>query len=87
MLTRKTAKSGYELRGADEEARFNLTLAELLKTEYGITLPELEQELPKDSSGIDVQAVFSAVRKAIRGQAGWEVEGSAPWVSSPLPNI
>ncbi len=74
VLTRKTAKSGYELRGADEEARFNLTLAELLKTEYGITLPELEQELPKDSSGIDVQAVFSAVRKAIRGQAGWEVE-------------
>ena len=72
-LTRPTVRAGFTLRGTDEESRMNMSLLELLKTEYGMRLPELEGELPTDTSGLDVPRIFNIVRKAITGQPGWEV--------------
>ena len=72
-LTRKSVKSGFRLQTTDEEARINLTLLELLKTEYELRIPELEGELPTDKSGLDVPAIFNHVRRAIKDYDGWEV--------------
>ncbi len=72
-LTRPSVKAGFVLRGTDEESRMNLTLLELLKTEFGIRLPELEGDLPTDDSGLDVDRIFNLVRSAICHMAGWEV--------------
>ncbi len=73
-LTRPSVKSGFTLRGNDEEPRMNMTLLELLKTEFGLTIPELEGDLPTDKSGLDVAKIFNIVRAAIDTQPGWEVE-------------
>ncbi len=72
-LTRKSVKSGFRLQTTDEEPRINLTLLELLKTEYDLRIPELEGELPTDKSGLDITAIFNIVRRAIRDFDGWEV--------------
>ena len=73
-LTRPSVKAGFTLRGRDEEPRMNMTLLELLKTEFGLSIPELEGELPTDKSGLDVAKIFNIVRAAIDTQQGWEVE-------------
>lgn len=72
-LTRKSVKSGFRLQTSDEESRINLTLLELLKTEYDLRLPELEGELPTDKSGLDISKIFNTVRHAIKDIDGWEV--------------
>ena len=73
-LTRPSVKAGFTLRGTDEEPRMNMTLLELLKTEFGISIPELEGELPTDHSGLDVPRIFNILRAAIDSLPGWEVE-------------
>jgi len=73
-LTRKSVKSGFRLQTTDEEPRINLTLLELLKTEYDLRIPALEGELPTDKAGLDIAAIFSTVRRAIKDFDGWEVE-------------
>ncbi len=73
-LTRPSVKAGFTLRGTDEEPRLNMTLLELLKTEFGITIPELEGDLPTDKSGLDVPRIFNILRTAIDSLPGWEVE-------------
>lgn len=72
-LVRPSVRDGYTLRGLDEETRVNLTLLQFLKTEHSIRLPELEGDLPADASGVDVAAVFSAMRRGVAGMEGWEV--------------
>ena len=72
-LTRPSIKSGFVLRGYDEETRINLTLLEYLKTEYELTIPELEGDLPTDNYGLDTQLIFNMVRRAITSKEGWEV--------------
>lgn len=72
-LTRKSVKSGFRLQTTDEEPRINLTLLELLKTEYDLRIPELEGDLPTDKSGLDLPKIFNTVRRAIKDFDGWEV--------------
>ena len=72
-LNRTSVRDGFTLKGIDEEANINHTLLELLKVEYTIRIPELEGELPKDDSGIDVSRIFDIMRAAISGVSGWEV--------------
>ncbi len=72
-ISRKSVKSSFTLRTSDEETRINLTLLELLKTEYALNIPELEGELPSDKSGIDVAQIFDITRRAIKDIEGWEV--------------
>ncbi len=72
-ISRKSVKSNFTLRTSDEETRINLTLLELLKTEYALNLPELEGDLPTDKSGLDVPQIFDIVRRAIKDIDGWEV--------------
>ncbi len=72
-LKRISVRAGFRLCSAGEEPATNLTLLELLKTEYGLRIPVLEGELPHDEAGVDVAAILRAVRNAIADFPGWEV--------------
>lgn len=74
-LKRKSATSRMELSLHDDEPTFNLTLLEMLRQDFELTIPELEGELPRDRSGIDVQKVWDRVRSAVRDVPGFEVLG------------
>jgi very-short-patch-repair endonuclease len=71
-LSRKSARSGYRLRAADDEPVVNPALAEYLRLDFGIALPELP-----DSASIaddyDLQTLLSAVTQLIAGKRGWSV--------------
>ena len=72
QLTRKSARSGYRVRAADDDPVINPALAEYLRLDFGIALPELP-----DSASIaddyDLQTLYSAVSQAIATRRGWTV--------------
>ncbi|MBA4502121.1 DUF4011 domain-containing protein [Marinobacterium marinum] len=73
-LERRSAQAPVKLSQlADEEPIFNLTLIEMLQADYDITLDQLRNDLPKDESGIDVEAIWTIVRAAIQEQPGFIV--------------
>ena len=76
-LTRRSATSGYKLSHHEDEVRFNATLLQFLKQDFGLRIPALEGALPTDGSGIDVQAVFETARTAVRDTPGFEVSEEA----------
>jgi very-short-patch-repair endonuclease len=71
-LSRKSARSGYRMRAADDEPVVNPALAEYLRLDFGITLPELPDSatVPDD---YDLQTLLSAVTQLIAGRRGWSV--------------
>lgn len=71
-LVRKSSKN-YKLRIRDEEPQFNITLLEMLRTDYGIVIGGLDP-LPKDDSGIDMFKVMTIIRKAVMQMPRWDVE-------------
>lgn len=72
-LERKSALSGVVMTQHEDEPRFNLTLLELLRQDFELTIPELEGELPRDHSGIDVARIWRSVRHAVKEMPGFEV--------------
>jgi very-short-patch-repair endonuclease len=71
-LSRKSARSGYRIRAADDEPVVNPALAEYLRLDFGMALPELPDSatIPDD---YDLQTLLSAVTQAITGRRGWSV--------------
>jgi very-short-patch-repair endonuclease len=72
-LDRKSALSGVVMSQHEDEPRFNLTLLELLRQDFELTIPKLEGSLPTDASGIDVPQIWRLVRDAVKDMAGFEV--------------
>ncbi|MGF7159194.1 very-short-patch-repair endonuclease [Rhodoligotrophos appendicifer] len=72
-LARKNVRAGFRLKLHEEEARFNPTLLQLLRQDFKLAIPELEQGLPTDESGIDVEKVWRIMRAHVRDLKGWEV--------------
>lgn len=72
QLERKSAVAGYIARPTDDDPIVNPALAELLRKNYGIALPDLPDpaEIADD---YDLQAFLQAVRDAVAAQEGWEV--------------
>ena len=64
--------NNYIIRKRDEDIILNITLVELLKQSFKISLDGLK-ELPKDESGVDVNQVFNIVRGVILEQKRWDV--------------
>jgi len=75
-IIRKSAQKGYIIRSREEETLINITLLEMLRQDFGITISGLE-ELPRDESGVDVRRIFNILRKAIMSQPRWDVEEHA----------
>lgn len=74
QIERKSVRAPLRIKHHDDEPRFNATLLEMLRTDFQITIPALEGELPTDDSGIDLPRVFTLVREAVKDTAGFEVE-------------
>lgn len=72
-LNRKSARSGFTLVLHDDEPRFNPTLIEMLRQDFKLHLGVTDGELPRDDTGLDVQAIWKAVSHAIKDIKGWEV--------------
>jgi len=75
-IIRKSSLKGYVIRTREEETMMNITLLEMLRQNFGITISGLDP-LPKDNSGSDVKLIFSIIRKGIMGQKKWDVEEQA----------
>jgi very-short-patch-repair endonuclease len=75
-LERKSALSGVTMRHHEEEPRFNLTLLELLRQDFNLDIPGLDGPLPVSvaGSGIDVRAILTMVRRAVKDMSGFEVQ-------------
>ena len=72
-LERTSVRSGFKIVGHDDEPRFNTTLLEMLRRDFRIEIPRLDEALPEDESGIDVPAVWNRVRLAVKEAPGFEV--------------
>lgn len=67
-------QQGYRLSSAEGESRINLTLLELLRQEFDVSMPELEGELPHDEHGVNFLRILEIVRAAIGKFTEWQVE-------------
>ncbi|MGC4118448.1 MAG: DUF4011 domain-containing protein [Myxococcales bacterium] len=79
VLLRRSKRGYFETKKADAETELNAALLELLHREHGIEVPGVSP-LPGDATGVDVKAVFDAVRKALSGAptaARWTVREEA----------
>ena len=72
-LERKSARSKFKILHHEDEVRFNSTLLEFLKRDFDLNLLELEGELPRDDSGIDLPRIFEWMRTRVRDVPGFEV--------------
>ncbi len=72
-LERRSARSEFRIVHHEDEVRFNATLLELLKRDFELSLPELEGDLPRDESGIDLPLIFQTMRNKVREVRGFEV--------------
>ena len=72
-LERRSAQSPFRIAHHEDDVRINSTLLEFLKRDFDLRIPELEGELPRDESGIDVPRIFQFVRQKVRDIAGFEV--------------
>src|SRR5690554_3971960 len=75
-IIRKSAQKGYVIRSREEETLMNITLLEMLKQDFDISIGGLA-ELPRDESGVDVTKIFNLVRRGIMAQSRWDVEEQA----------
>jgi len=72
-LERKSVRSGIKIVKHDDEPRFNTTLLQMLRQDFGIEIGGLEDALPEDQSGVDVAGIWTKVRKAVKDAPGFEV--------------
>lgn len=72
-LKRSSARADMKLSTHPDDARFNMTLLELLKTDFGLVIGGLDGDLPSDSSGIDAHGIWNHIRHAIKDSPGFEV--------------
>jgi len=72
-LERRSALSWPYLRQHEDDAVFNPTLLQMLRQDFQIEIPGLAEALPTDEHGVDVRAVWDAVRRQVRDVPGFEV--------------
>ena len=69
QLLRNERTSTYNIQCRDDDIATNLPLAQRLRTDFGIALPEIE-----DGEGWRPSDYFEQVREAISGQPGWTLD-------------
>ena len=75
-IVRKSAAQGYVIRLRDDDPQMNITMLEKMKQDFRINVNGLDP-LPQDDHGIDIRKVFTILRKAVMGQARWDILESA----------
>lgn len=71
-IIRKNQERAYVVRVRDEETQMNITLLEMLKQDFGVTINGLDP-LPTDEKGINLPLVFNTVRQAIMAKKRWDI--------------
>ena len=73
QLTRSSARSGYQIRATGEDPIVNPALVEFLRSNFGVSLPELpdSQSMPED---YDLQSIFSAASEVTKGHQDWNLK-------------
>ena len=72
-LERRSAQSPFRISHHEDDVQINSTLLEFLKRDFDLRIPELEGELRRDESGIDLPYIFEVLRRKVRDIAGFEV--------------
>jgi very-short-patch-repair endonuclease len=72
QLKRSSARSGYQLLANGEDPLMNPALAEFLRSNFGMSMPELpdSQSMPEN---YDLQNIFTPVSELIKGRSGWSL--------------
>ena len=73
-LIRQSVSDRFAIKWREEDFQDNLSLAEKLSIEHGVSLPLLSSD---DSEGFDVAAYFAKVEKSIRSMPGWSVDADS----------
>ena len=82
VLARKSARTGYALRASEDEPLANPALAELLRRNYGLDLPELPTaDVLED--GYDLEGHFAEVGRRLAGQIRPGAGAKAAWTITP----
>lgn len=71
-LIRRVQDRCFVIRLRDEEPQMNITLLEMLRQDFGISIGGLDP-LPGDENGIDLKMVFHTMRQAVLAKKGWDV--------------
>ena len=71
-IVKKSASSGYVIRGRGEETMINITLLEFLRQMHGINISGLDC-LQRNNGGIDSSLVFNVIRRAVMDMKKWDV--------------
>lgn len=75
-IIRKSAAKGYIIRSREEETMMNITLLEMLRQNFNITISGLDP-LPVDDSGVNVKLIYTIIRNSIKNRPKWDVEEQA----------
>ena len=70
-LVRQSASDRFAIKWREEDFQDNLSLAEKLSIEYGLTLPLLSTD---DSEGFDLSAYFNKVEQVVNVMPNWSVQ-------------
>jgi hypothetical protein len=73
QLERKSVRSGFRLTLHEDEPRFNPTLLQMLRIDHNLLMPDLEGDLPRDGSGVDLPLIWRKVRAHVKELKGWEL--------------
>lgn len=72
-LVRKPSRLGFKVRRRDEDAQFNITLLEMLKQDFRLSVEGLDP-LPKDEAGVDMARILTLFRHAIMNRPRWDID-------------
>ncbi|MCK6481328.1 MAG: DUF4011 domain-containing protein, partial [Planctomycetes bacterium] len=75
-LERTSVRSAFRLTLSGEEAQVNVTLLQMLSTDFGVAVEGVSPP-PEDERGIDVAAVLRSFRAAVVNQPRWDVAEEA----------
>jgi very-short-patch-repair endonuclease len=73
QLERKSVRSGFRLALHEDEIRFNPTLLQMLRRDFELRVPELDDDLPANGSGVDIGKIWKIMRENVKGVRGFEV--------------
>ncbi len=75
-IQRKSVQAPFTIELRDDDAAFNITLLEMLRSNFGLEISGLDP-LPQDDAGIDVPTVFRLLRQSIKHMPRWDLEERA----------
>ncbi|MBI2842661.1 MAG: DUF3320 domain-containing protein [Armatimonadetes bacterium] len=71
-IERRSVQEGFSINQGDDDPMVNVTLLELLEHDFELSIPGMDP-IPQDETGINVQGILTAFRKAVKRIDRWEV--------------